>query len=47
MNKSLFDAYDSILDLFGDKVGVVAEIVEKLGNAIAAPEGFFDYSDVI
>ena len=47
VNKSLFDAYDSILDLFGDKVGVVAEIVEKLGNAIAAPEGFFDYSDVI
>lgn len=39
-----FDAYD-IIDLFGDSVGAINDVVMTLGNVIEVPPGFFDYSD--
>ena len=39
-----FDAYD-IIDLFGDSVGAINDVVTTLGNVIEVPLGFFDYSD--
>ena len=41
---SPFNEYN-IIEVFGESVPVVNDIVSTLENVIAAPEGFFDFAE--
>jgi len=44
LSVSPFDSYN-IIDLFGDSIGAINDVVTTLENVIQVPVGFFDYSD--